>query len=132
MVRVEPVDEADGVFPWHVAVGVRFGAGFMDGREFIVEHAFHVGSHDVPLVEVWLFAVLAEHENAVDAARGEVLGKLLDQFEVAVECEAFFGGDGIYQFIVLIILNERRWIVRIVSKGIFGHIGEKVHTTKPR
>src|SRR5699024_6370897 len=131
-VGVHAIDEAHRVFPRHIAVGIWLCAGFVYGREFVVKHAFHVGSHDVPFIKVRFFAVLTKHEDAIDSTWREVLCELLNKLWVAVEGKTFFRGERLDLLSVLIILNERRRIIGIISKGICGHIGEKVHTSKPR
>ena len=58
---VEPIEEPEAVIPGSVLVGIRFGAGFMDGWLLVVIQREQVVNEDPPVVVMQLFTVVAQH-----------------------------------------------------------------------
>ena len=73
-------------------------------------------------------AILAQEEDAVDAARAEDGRKFLHQREVVDDGDPVVVGK---RHDLLVLLQEGGRVIRVIGERIAGHIGEEVHACEP-
>ena len=73
-------------------------------------------------------AILAQEEDAIDAARAEDGREFLHQREVVDDGDSVVVGK---RHDLLVLLQEGGGVIRVIGERIAGHIGEEVHACEP-